>query len=1810
MAEDRGGLHYTINIDGNFAKAIELFQSKLAQGAKAFQDFKRNVGDISGAAANGRKALDAIGNGVSRISTAAPKARAALSAAANGVKQFASSVQVAGTRSVAFADVVERLRRRLENFRPAAKDSIDALASKSTVLARLRSELSAAIVAEERSGRASKGTAKQNVLAAGELLNVIAQRQRFANTLVAEASKVEANRLQHARLAGTIRQTIPPFDAAAIAAKKFELSQQQAAVKAEVLRLELARLGVTATSVGTRVAAADQGRLLFERRKQRTAVEREVATLQVADLKTQRSAIQAQLAINRFADPTKVRVLGEQLHTVDARLITIGRRFPDLIVGINGLKDNLQSSSRTAEVLIRNFKTLFTTLVAFQAIRLFTGLFKQAVTDAVQFNAEIEDVANGIKGTILSLGQVRDATGRTVEGAERFALAQGEANRQVSLLRQETERTSVTFQDLAKTFQEAVGPGLAVGLNLDQVRELSILFSNAADDIGLAQEQVADSIRAISSETGRATPLLRSLGITREQLADARAAGTLFEFLSAKLAAFKDQGQGIGQTLADSFVRLKSTIQGVLGAAGLSLFQDVKRVVLDVRNALTVKTGDTFLPRPEVVAIVAAGLSGVRAALQTIRELFSSISLDALLRSVQGVGDIIRLVTDLSAVLVRGLVQGFSVITASVGQVASVLTSLSTGFRQLTGLNLGSVTSSLLAIAIVLKTILVTQALWTKAIDFTKSAANSLNLALNAIGVRALFTITSITRVITLFARGLALVSGVIAGITAVLAIIDLVTGRSEKALAASKDLTEDVNALTADQQALITANTEALEKQAEIQERLAENVEKANQELSLAQATKGLEGFARDVKEALTAAGQKVAQINKDNAEQAKRTADAIEDVQKRITELSGTEDAKRVLDLGKKLHQESFAELSVQTDLARVHGQIVSAQKEQLRLAEEEARLPQTGATAEELTRAAELQAARIRISLVINVLREREAAINLELDSRQQKLSAIRSQYFQLQSSVKDLVLTEGNLLDLQDEQKKNLNEQEEKRDKIQAELQAQIATLAVREQERLDKSIASLAIETKIAALARRRVGGSESEREVALAEAELIQIQAQVEEKIRLNEQQRKLTDESIRSLENSGLENEALEVRRKLDEERLRIIESIEHQLENQLIKIESLRRNLAEPVESPFANAIREIGESLDRTLTQSQQGVSETSRVLREQFEELRASVAIAVDTSGLTGSVREMVQAISEGRQELEALRDRLSESETKATDDLALIREKLSRDRQELQAVFDRIFGKGLLKRAGERILENEVKSAVEAARAHADRLQILKEIATLEARGEGTDQEAVERIRELRSEAEELLKGERDREAVVSASLRRLALSVDEEKRLLDLVKEVAASQIKNAEATKDAQRAAEELTKAERTQDSLTRRLLTVREVAAREQFSLQRQELRQRLVLARLERQAENRVGASRELAEAQLEVAQIQFSFSQQEEALQRNILGIQKELTALGEPLTFDQEVRLGLLQKEGERQKELLDLTKQIRLEEEKRLEKRLTLAQGKKDDPLVGGLKAAVADVEEQVGEIGDIVERVGVGAIESFAQQGAEAISSVFDPESYEPLGQRLRRFVQGIVQALIQEFLRLAAVRAAVGLGLAAAAGGEVTEGGGLQRQRGGPVPRKRERPSWAHAGAPALSIGSAIASAIRPPNSKDIIPAWLQPGEWVIRKAAVRRFGSDFFAALNSMRLEPSILRGVMATKRPHFEMTRSSPPLSGMAGGGVVPSSSGTISGAGPPTLMIVNKIGDDAFQSSLVRPKTRRVVENIITAGVSVRRIRAA
>lgn len=496
-----------------------------------------------------------------------------ISAAKDAFAQFRAEVaQGRGASST--------IREAAKATREAAKSTTTSVAQQEAALKRaaasarqLQSEL--ARVERRRAAAASAATRQEQAA-------ILAERQRLRAFLTAERTRERESR----RILASLRRDEAAF-------QRDQIRQIQ--------------------DVANRRADAERQRLALSRaaRAEQAALDKLNPTVQgkrkAEELIARRSVAQAELA--------QLRQLGRE----------------DLITRqLRRQAGELASSARSANSLLFTFRRLVGVLAAFQIARAVVQGFRDLVTLGISFNDEVRQAEIGIAGLITGLSDVRTAQGQSVDLANEYARAQGEARRQVALLRQDALRTTATFQQLLQTFQVAIAPGFAAGLNLDEIRKLSVSISQAATAIGLPQNQLAEEIRSLLSGTiqARTTRIATALQITNADIRRLKATGELFDFLETRFKALGLAAeQAARQTLDGIGTLIKDATGAILGQAAQPLFEELIRLGNEVFDQfLTIRTaaGD-IRPNPEAIkafqTLFEALRDGVRQAADLGREL-------------------------------------------------------------------------------------------------------------------------------------------------------------------------------------------------------------------------------------------------------------------------------------------------------------------------------------------------------------------------------------------------------------------------------------------------------------------------------------------------------------------------------------------------------------------------------------------------------------------------------------------------------------------------------------------------------------------------------------------------------------------------------------------------------------------------------------------------------------------------------------------------------------------------------------------------------------------------------------------------------------------------------------------------------------------------------------------------------------------------------------------------------------------------------------------------------------------------------------
>lgn len=308
---------------------------------------------------------------------------------------------------------------------------------------------------------------------------------------------------------------------------------------------------------------------------------------------------------------------------------------PALLRRAGEFEQTVKRTNSSSRQLLFTFRRLVGTLAVFTLAReAFQGA-AGLVSGGVSFNDQIRSAQTSIGGLVATVFDLRDAQGQSVEGAERLAAAQGLAAEQTAQLRQDALRTTATFDQLLSTFQVAVAPGARAGLNLDQIRALTVQISQAATAIGVPQNQLAEEIRSLLSGTiqARTTRIATALGITNEDIRNLRETGELFDFLSSRFSVFADAAElQARSTLAGISALINGATRGLLGEAAQPLFDQLLSLGNDFFDrVLTIQdAAGNIIPNPQAVAAFEGLFNALARGVVAARELATEVGFEGL----------------------------------------------------------------------------------------------------------------------------------------------------------------------------------------------------------------------------------------------------------------------------------------------------------------------------------------------------------------------------------------------------------------------------------------------------------------------------------------------------------------------------------------------------------------------------------------------------------------------------------------------------------------------------------------------------------------------------------------------------------------------------------------------------------------------------------------------------------------------------------------------------------------------------------------------------------------------------------------------------------------------------------------------------------------------------------------------------------------------------------------------------------------------------------------------------------------------------
>jgi hypothetical protein len=471
------------------------------------------------------------------------------------------------------------------------------------------------------------------------------------------------------------------------AAKAIERVQRDRA-KAEEFLAAAAKANIVATDkerLAVGGLAGQEERLLRAKEAKRKETERQgnkaaaVLDAETRALKEQNDArakallLQARRRLEPAAriDPNPIKRFLKSLTQVNIGLKKSERN-------VKRLNRQLSLTGGFAGRLAFTFRRLFGVLAAFTAVRLAVRGFIDLVKAGVKFNATLEQTVLGIGALITAVANVEDPILGAVSAADQLTLAQAEGTRQTKQLRLEALKTAATFEELQNAFQTAIAPGLIAGLDVDEIRKISVRISQAASAIGLPQQQLAEEIRSLlqGTITARNTRIATSLGITNEDIENAKEAGELAEFLDRRFAAFGIAAGKALETFAAKITNARDAIVQLVAAGSTGFFQDLKNALQAITDAIADTSGDVVIIRPEAIRAAEAIGDALAFALDQAVRVSRELGFDTAEGAAKALAQSIKFIALAAAGITQGVAKGLGLLSSVVSKIAKTVQGL------------------------------------------------------------------------------------------------------------------------------------------------------------------------------------------------------------------------------------------------------------------------------------------------------------------------------------------------------------------------------------------------------------------------------------------------------------------------------------------------------------------------------------------------------------------------------------------------------------------------------------------------------------------------------------------------------------------------------------------------------------------------------------------------------------------------------------------------------------------------------------------------------------------------------------------------------------------------------------------------------------------------------------------------------------------------------------------------------------------------------------------------------------------------------
>ena len=518
-------------------------------------------------------------------------------------------------------------------------------------LRKTRQELKALGLAEDEAAIASN----KRLTATRRLISGERALAKAYNNLVSQQNKLTISRLQSLQVleqeASQNAPRIVQARAEAAALRKIETALVQLE-EARILQTLAAQKGLKVSADGTRIfdaeaeamrragKAADElavKKLLAAKGLDTTGAPAKPGPLQGPTLRKGLTLEDERLAQEKAYEDFRKKALATRVKDIQAEKGLIASRSKE----INTAGKTAADASPPFSRLLFTFRRLIGVMAAFTIARKVTAGFTGLIAEAIRFNAAIESTRVGLAGLIAASAEIRSLDGQRLSVADQIRASSNIAIDQMSKLRTAALQTAASYEEIATAFTQAVAPGLRAGLNLDQIRQVTVEISQAATGLGVAQSQLSEEIRSLFQGTinPRNTRIATALGISSADIRRAKELGTLFSFLQNRFAAISATGKELMNTFTGQLSNAKDALSQILAETSKPLFEQLKQGLKEVQSAIFSTINDQTVFKPEALRAFQGLFEGLANGVRGIRTAFGSIDIKGFADSFGFVGE-------------------------------------------------------------------------------------------------------------------------------------------------------------------------------------------------------------------------------------------------------------------------------------------------------------------------------------------------------------------------------------------------------------------------------------------------------------------------------------------------------------------------------------------------------------------------------------------------------------------------------------------------------------------------------------------------------------------------------------------------------------------------------------------------------------------------------------------------------------------------------------------------------------------------------------------------------------------------------------------------------------------------------------------------------------------------------------------------------------------------------------------------------------------------------------------------------------------